>query len=98
MHRTKNYMIRVKVGVSFYEWSKTDICGLYVCNLTGKNIMLCNLSKFDGYIVNNAHEYANIKLFAKLCKEKNKLALLCGKINSFTKSLLEIADTFEKIN
>lgn len=59
--------------------------------------MLRNVLNFDAYVVNYAHEQPNIKLFANLCKEKNKLVLISGEINKLTKDLLDIADTFEKI-
>lgn len=60
--------------------------------------MLCNVQQCDAYVVNYAHKQPNIGLFAKLCKEKNKLVLISGEINKLTKDLLDIADTFEKVS
>ncbi len=90
-------MIRVKVGTPIYRWLEEDIPGIRIHNITDTSIMLCNVANYDAFIVNKAHEQPNICLFAKLCKEKNKLVLICGEINNLTKDLLEIADTFEKV-
>ena len=91
-------MIHVKVGKSYVSWSEELVPGLRVTELSSNtDIMLQNISNYDAFVINNAHLQPNIGLFAKLCKEKNKMVCICGKINTHTKALLDIADTFTKI-
>lgn len=91
-------MIHVKVGKPSYSWSEELVPGLRVTEVgANTDIMLQHVYNQDAFMINNAHMQPNICLFAKLCKEKNKLVLICGNINLHTRGLLDIADTFEKI-
>ena len=94
-------MIRVKVGRRSYDWigeygDDKSTLG-HIGDLTGKEIMLFDMNRYDTYIVNDAHKQPNIRVFAVLCKQKNKQLLVGGMINPFTKDLLDMADEYEKV-
>ena len=90
-------MICVKVGKPSHDWSDYFAAapGMRTVELK-KDIMLQQIYNQDAFIINNAHNHPNICLFAKLCKEKDKVVFICGNINSYTKDLLDIADSYEK--
>lgn len=90
-------MICVKVGKPSHDWSDhmTAAPGMRTVELK-KDIMLHQVYNHDAFIINNAHNQPNICLFANLCKEKNKVVFICGNINTYTKELLDIADSYEK--
>lgn len=53
--------------------------------------MLVNYKQYDTIILNNAHEYENVKVFAKLCKAANVRILISGTEESL-EELRDIAD------
>ena len=85
-------MIRVKIGDGPFNW-KTRGKTLYIID----QLMLHPHRGYDTIVIDEAHKYPNIGLFAKLCKKHNTCVLISGLLNANTKSLLEIADTFEKV-
>tara|TARA_B100001094_G_scaffold271203_1_gene276396 strand:- start:235 stop:492 length:258 start_codon:yes stop_codon:yes gene_type:complete len=85
-------MIRVKIGDGPFNW-KTRGKTLYIID----HLMLQPHRGYDTIVIDEAHKYPNIGLFAKLCKKYNTCVLISGLLNANTKSLLEIADTFEKV-
>ena len=56
--------------------------------------MLVNYKQYDTIILNNAHEYQNVKVFAKLCKHANVCILISGNKESL-EELRDISDVFE---
>lgn len=85
-------MIHVKVGEPPYNWKPRGKTLQIIDNL-----MLQPHRGFDTIIINEAHKYPNIGLFAKLCKKYNTCVFIGGNLNKNTKELLEIADKFEKV-
>lgn len=85
-------MIHVKIGEPPYNW-KPNGKTLEVID----NLMLQRHKGYDTIIINDAHKYPNIALFAKLSKRYDTCVLIGGNLNDNTKELLEIADKFEKI-
>ena len=53
--------------------------------------MLVNYKQYDTIILNNAHNYENVKVFAKLCKAANVCVLISGTKESL-EELKDIAD------
>lgn len=90
-------MIRVRVGADFYDWSSHNITMRLHTDLTDSDIMLHNIHNYDTYIVNKAHLQPNICVFASLCKKHGKQLFICGKVNNYTKDLLDVADEFKLI-
>ena len=84
-------MIHVRVGKESYQW-KTLGKTLYVLD----DIMLVNYKQYDTIVVNNAHLYPNLKVFAGLCKAANINLKIGGLLNENTETVLEIADMFVK--
>ena len=85
-------MIHVKVGEPPYCWNPRGKTLQIIDNL-----MLHPHKGYDTIIINDAHKYPNIALFANLCKKNNTCVLIGGNLNDNTKQLLEIADKFEKV-
>lgn len=85
-------MIHVKIGKPPYKW-KTYGKTLQIID----NLMVQPHKGFDTIIIEDAHRYSNIALFAKLCKKENTCVLIGGDLNENTKSLEDIADKFEKL-
>lgn len=85
-------MIFVKLGKPSFEW-KTMGKTLVITD----DLMLHPHKGYDCIIINNAHKYANISLFAKLCKKANTGVCIGGLLNRHTEKLLEIADVFERV-
>jgi len=58
--------------------------------------MLTNYKQYNTVVVNEAHKYPNLKIFATLCKKGNVNCLIGGLLNANTMKVIEIADKFEK--
>ena len=85
-------MISVKVGKRSFPWKPAGRTLEIIDNL-----MLQSHKGYDTIIVNEAHNYPNICLFAKLCKKENTNLLVGGLLNENTEGLLRIADSFELV-
>ena len=85
-------MIHVKLGEPPYEWKPRGKTLQIIDNL-----MLHPHKGYDTIIINEAHQYKNISLFAKLCKKHNTCVLIGGHLNENTESLREIADKIENV-
>ncbi len=85
-------MIHVKVGQPPYNWEPHGKTLQIIDNL-----MLQPHKGYDTIIINEAEEYPNIALFAKLCKKHNTTVLIGGLLNENTLKLVEIADKFESV-
>lgn len=86
-------MIHVKVGKPSFSWQPIGKTLEIIDNL-----MLQPHKGYNTIIINEAHKYPNICLFAKLCKKENTCVFIGGLLNKNTEPLLGIADTFEKVN
>lgn len=84
-------MLHVKLGQPSFAW-KTYGKTLEIID----HLMLHPHKGYDTIIVNEAHKYSNIDLFAKLCKKENTLLLVGGLLNENTEKLLTLADKVEK--
>ena len=84
-------MIHVKIGEPSYQW---DTVGKTIIVIDG--LMLVNYKQCDTIVVNEAHKYPNLRVFANLCKAANKNLKIGGFLNENTMKVLEIADTIEK--
>lgn len=85
-------MIHVKLGKPPYKW-KTYGKTLQIID----NLMLHPHKGYDTIIINEAHKYANISLFAELCKNENTCVLIGGHLNENTRKLIDIADLIENV-
>ena len=84
-------MIHVKIGAPSYQWETFGkTCYVLDC------LMLTNYKQYNTIVVNEAHQYPNLKLFANLCKKANVNLKIGGFLNANTMQVLEIADKFEK--
>ena len=86
-------MIHVRIGKESYKWNTLGRT-LYVLD----DLMLVNYKQYDTIVVNNAHVYPNLKVFANLCKVANVQLLVGGLLNLNTEALLYISDSFIKSN
>ena len=84
-------MIHVKIGEPSYCW---DTVGKTLFVLDG--LMLTNYKQYDTIVVNEAHKYPNLRVFATLCKKANVNLKIGGFLNKNTTEVLDIADKFEK--
>lgn len=84
-------MIHVKVGQESYRWETLGKT-IYVLD----NVLLTNYKQYNTVVVNNAHEYPNLKAFANLCKKANVNLKIGGLANENTTSLVDIADIYEE--
>ena len=84
-------MIHVKIGEPSYQW---DTVGKTIIVIDG--LMLVNYKQYDTIVVNEAHKYRNLRVFANLCKAANKNLKIGGLLNENTSKVLEIADVVEK--
>jgi len=84
-------MIHVKIGKPSYHW---DTAGKTLFVLDG--LMLTNYKQYDTIVVNEAHKYPNLHVFANLCKKANVNLKIGGLLNKNTTGVLDIADKFEK--
>ena len=84
-------MIHVKIGEPSYQW---DTIGRTIYVLDG--LMLTNYKQYDTVVINEAHNYPNLRVFANLCKKANVNCLIGGFLNANTQQVLQIADIFEK--
>ena len=84
-------MIHVKIGEPSYTW-KTFGRTIYILD----NLMLTNYKQYETIVINEAHNYPNLKTFAHLCKSANVNLKIGGLLNKNTSEVLEIADVFEK--
>ena len=84
-------MIPVKIGEPSYQWETVGRT-LYVLD----GLMLTNYKQYTTIVINEAHKYPNLKVFANLCKKENVNCLIGGFLNANTQQVLEIADKFEK--
>ena len=85
-------MIHVKIGEPSYCW---DTMGRTLFVIEG-DLMLTNYKQYNTIVINEAHQYPNLKTFATLCKKENVNCLIGGFLNANTQQVLEIADKFEK--
>ena len=85
-------MIHVKIGEPSYQW---NTYGRTIYVLDG-DLMLTNYKQYNTVVINEAHNYPNLKTFASLCKKANVHCLIGGFLNANTMEVLEIADKFEK--
>ncbi len=85
-------MIHVKLGEPPYEWKPIGKTLQIIDNL-----MLHPHKGYDTIIINEAQQYKNIALFAKLCKKYNTRVLIGGLLNENTETLQEIADKIEHV-
>ena len=81
-------MIHVKVGNPQWEPRGRTL------EIIEVDPMLVNYKQYDTIILNNAHEYQNVKVFAKLCKAASVCILISGTEESL-EELRDIADVFE---
>ena len=84
-------MIHVKIGEPSYHW---DTVGKTLFVLDG--LMLVNYKQYDTIVINEAHQYPNLRVFANLCKKANVNLKIGGFLNENTSKVLDIADKFEK--
>ena len=84
-------MIHVKIGEPSYQW---NTFGRTVYVLEG--LMLTNYKQYNTVVINEAHKYPNLKVFANLCKKANVNLKIGGLLNEHTSEVLKIADTIEK--
>lgn len=84
-------MIHVKIGEESYKW---DTVGRTMIVIDG--LMLVNYKQYDTIIVNEAHKYPNLRVFANLCKASNVNLKIGGLLNENTMKVLEIADVVEE--
>lgn len=85
-------MIHVKIGEPPYEWKPRGKT-LHIID----HLMLQPHKGYDTIIINEAHQYANISVFAKLSKKYNTCVLIGGLLNENTEKLRDIADHFELV-
>ena len=85
-------MIHVKIGEPSYHW---DTVGKTLFVIDGE-LMLTNYKQYDSIVVNEAHKYPNLRVFANLCKNANINLKIGGFLNENTSKVLEIADRLEK--
>jgi len=84
-------MIHVKIGEPSYHF---DTVGKTMIVIDG--LMLTNYKQYDTIIVNEAHKYPNLRVFANLCKKANVNLKVGGFLNEHTAEVLKIADVVEK--
>lgn len=84
-------MIHVKIGEPSYRW---DTVGKTIYVLDA--LMLTNYKQYNTIVVNEAHKYPNLLVFANLCKKANVNLKIGGFLNENTMKVLDIADKFEK--
>ena len=84
-------MIHVRIGQESYKW---ETVGRTIYVIDG--LMLVNYKQYDTIVVNNAHNYPNLRVFANLCKKANVSLKIGGLLNDNTKKVLEIADVYLK--
>ena len=58
--------------------------------------MLTNYKQYNTIVINEAHKFPNLKIFASLCKKANVNVKIGGFLNANTSEVLEIADKIEK--
>lgn len=81
-------MIHVKIGNP--QWAPMG----RTLEIIEVDPMMVNYKQYDTIILNNAHGYQNVKVFAKLCKNANVCILISGTKESL-EELRDIADVFE---
>jgi len=84
-------MIDVRIGREAYQW---DTVGRTMIVIDG--LMLVNYKQYDTIVVNHAHKYPNLHVFANLCKRANVNLKIGGLLNENTKKVLDIADVYLK--
>lgn len=84
-------MIHAKIGEPSYEF---ETIGRTMIVIDG--LMLVNYKQYDTIIVNEAHKYPNLRVFANLCKAANVNLKIGGLLNENTMKVLEIADVVEE--
>ena len=85
-------MIHVKFGEPPYEWKPVGKTLEII-----ENLMLQPHKGYDTIIINEAHQYKNICVFAKLCKKYDTCVLIGGQLNENTRGLIDLADKFETV-
>ena len=91
MLATSEKMLHLKLGLPSFAW-QTYGKTLEIID----HLMLQGYKGYDTIIVNEAHKYPNIEVFAKLCQKENVLLLVGGLLNEHTEKLIQLADKIEK--
>jgi len=84
-------MIHVKIGEPSYQFETTGRTMIVIDGL-----MLVNYKQYDTIVVNEAHKFPNLRVFASLAKAANVNLKIGGFLNEHTSKVLEIADVVEK--
>ncbi len=80
-------MIHLKIGKPSHPFTRIG----YTLEVK-EDLMMIHYKQYHSIIVNNAHKYPNLAVFARLCKQSNILINICGLRNKYTEEVLQDAD------